>query len=141
MIGIIILILLAAILVAVFVVRVYEIRRGGTPAVVRKLPAQRDQGWHHGVLRYRDEAVAFYRLSSLMPGSNRTFSRQGVDVIARRRPDRAELDLMDDATIIVELHDGPEAYEVALDRSGLTAFLSWLESRPSGRSQRRRPRS
>ena len=44
-------------------------------------------------------------------------------------------------TVVLELldatADAPRGYELALDRGALTAFLSWVESRPSPRSRRR----
>jgi hypothetical protein len=48
---------------------------------------------------------------------------------------------MTEEIVVLELRDaGPErgrAYEIALDRGALTAFTSWLESRPSPRARRR----
>jgi hypothetical protein len=48
---------------------------------------------------------------------------------------------MTDQIVVLELRDtSPErrqGYEVALDRGALTAFQSWLESRPSPRARRR----
>jgi hypothetical protein len=44
---------------------------------------------------------------------------------------------MTDEIVILELRDADRGYEVALDRGALTAFTSWLESRPSPRARRR----
>ena len=48
---------------------------------------------------------------------------------------------MTEEIAILELRDvSPErgrGYEVALDRGALTAFTSWVESRPSPRARRR----
>ena len=51
---------------------------------------------------------------------------------------------MTDEIVILELRDSAtdksdrrRGYELALDRGALTAFLSWLESRPSPRARRR----
>lgn len=48
---------------------------------------------------------------------------------------------MTDDYVVIELNDATampqRGYEVALDRNSLTAFLSWLESRPSPRARRR----
>jgi hypothetical protein len=48
---------------------------------------------------------------------------------------------MTDEIQILELRDTTpdrrRSYEMALDRGALTAFLSWLESRPSPRARRR----
>ncbi len=40
--------------------------------------------------------------------------------------------------VILELRDSGHGYEVALDRGALTAFTSWVESRPPSRRTRRR---
>lgn len=49
-----------------------------------------------------------------------------------------EFDIMTDEIVVVELCDSTQdrrvGYEIALDRGALTAFLSWLESRPSPRA-------
>jgi hypothetical protein len=66
-------------------------------------------------------------------------SRQGIEVGERRTPRNDEFDIMSDEIAILELTDQGQGYEIALDRGALTAFMSWLESRPSGRSRRGRP--
>ena len=47
---------------------------------------------------------------------------------------------MIDDVVVLELQDvtgnPARGYEMALDRGALTAFLSWLESRPSPRARR-----
>ena len=86
---------------------------------------------------------AFYRLSSLRWWPDRRLSRRGLEIISRRAPRGDEFDIMTDEIVVLELRDtSPErrrGYEVALDRGALTAFLSWLESRPSPRARRRTP--
>jgi hypothetical protein len=68
-------------------------------------------------------------------------SRRGLEIVNRRGPRGDEYDIMTDAIVILEVRDNmPErrrGYEIALDRGALTAFLSWLESRPSPRARRR----
>jgi hypothetical protein len=48
---------------------------------------------------------------------------------------------MTDEIVVLELRDTTQdtrsGYELALDKGALTAFLSWLESRPSPRARRR----
>ena len=52
-----------------------------------------------------------------------------------------EFDIMTDQIVVLELRDTTQerrqGYELALDQGALTAFLSWLESRPSPRARRR----
>ncbi|MFD4184170.1 DUF2550 domain-containing protein, partial [Rhodococcus sp. NPDC058514] len=86
-----------------------------------------------------EEDLVFYKLSSLRPGPDSRISRQGIEVGDRRAPRDTEFDIMTDEIVILSVQDGDHGYEVALDSGALTAFLSWVESRPSGRSMRGRP--
>lgn len=122
--------------------RLWKLRQvGGTAAILRDVPAVAGHGWRHGVMRYRGGEAGFYRLSSLRWWPDRRLSRRGVEVVSRRAPRGDEVDIMTDEIVVLELQDtGPErgrGYEVALDRGALTAFTSWLESRPSPRARRR----
>ncbi|UXA16715.1 DUF2550 domain-containing protein [Mycobacterium sp. SMC-4] len=131
-----------AVLVAVLGYRLWKLRQfGGTAAILRDIPAVGGQGWRHGVMRYRGGEAGFYRLSSLRWWPDRTLSRRGLEIVSRRSPRGDEFDIMTDEIVILELRDiSPErgrGYEIALDRGALTAFTSWLESRPSPRTRRR----
>ncbi len=122
--------------------RLWKLRQvGGTAAILRDVPAVGGQGWRHGVMRYRGGEAGFYRLSSLRWWPDRRLSRRGLEVVSRRAPRGDEFDIMTEQIMILELRDaGPErgrGYEIALDRGALTAFTSWLESRPSPRARRR----
>ena len=126
-----------ALLVVALGYRLWNLRQGGTAAILRDLPAVGGHGWRHGVIRYRGEEAEFYRLSSLRWWPDRRLSRRGLDIIARRAPRGDEFDIMTDEIAILELRDPDRRFEVALDRGALTAFTSWLESRPSHRARRR----
>lgn len=122
--------------------RLWKLRQvGGTAAILRDFPAVAGHGWRHGVMRYRGGEAGFYRLSSLRWWPDRTLTRRGLEVVSRRAPRGDEFDIMTDEIVVLELRDtGPErgrGYEIALDRGALTAFTSWLESRPSPRARRR----
>lgn len=120
--------------------RLWKLGQGGTPAILRDLPAVGGHGWRHGVIRYRGDEARFYRLSSLRLWPDRRLSRRGLEVLSRRAPRGDEFDIMTDEICVLELQDatGSQArgYELALDRGALTAFLSWVESRPSPRARR-----
>ncbi len=139
MVVLIILVVLLAVFVAAFVYRLTVLRRGGTAAILRVTPAPGGSGWRHGVVRYGESSLVFFKLSSLRPGPDSRLSRQGIEVGSRRGPVGNEYDIMTDEIVILEISDGDDTYEIALDRGALTAFLSWVESRPSGRSMRGRP--
>lgn len=121
--------------------RLSKMRQGGTAALLRDTPTVGGHGWRHGVIRYRGDEAMFYRLSSLRPWPDRRLTRRGLDITGRRAPRGDEFDLMTDQIVVIELSDSSgdqqRGYEMALDRGALTAFLSWVESRPSPRSRRR----
>lgn len=135
----VILVVLLAAIVAAFLYRLTILRQGGTAAIMRVTPSSGGSGWRHGVIRYGDNTVVFFKLSSLRPGPDHKLSRQGIEVGERRKPRENEFDIMSDEIAVLELTDAGRHFEIALDRGARTAFMSWLESRPSGRSQRGRP--
>jgi len=134
LIGVLLLVVLALIL------RLWNLGHGGTAAILRDIPAVGGHGWRHGVIRYRGDEAQFYRLSSARLWPDRRLGRPGLEVISRRAPRGDEFDIMTEETAVLELHDSTgsqdRGYEVALNRGALTAFLSWVESRPSPRTHR-----
>ena len=126
-------------LVLALAYRLLKLRQGGTAAILRDIPAVAGHGWRHGVIRYRGGEAVFYQLSSLRWWPDRRLSRRGVEIVSRRSARGDEFDIMTDETAVLELTDTDQQYEIALDRGALTAFMSWLESRPSGRSRRGKP--
>jgi hypothetical protein len=121
--------------------RLWKLRQGGTAAIMRDIPAVGGHGWRHGVIRYRGSHAVFYRLSSVRPWPDRQLNRRGAEVVSRRAPRGDEFDIMTEEIIVLELRDTTQdrraGYEIALDRGALTAFQSWLESRPSPRARGR----
>jgi hypothetical protein len=121
--------------------RLWKLRQGGTAAILRDSPAVGGHGWRHGVIRYRGGEAVFFRLSSVRWWPDRRLSRRGIEIVSRRSPRGDEFDIMTDEIVVLELRDTTpdrrRSYEIALDRGALTAFLSWLESRPSPRARRR----
>ncbi|MGB3332684.1 DUF2550 domain-containing protein [Mycobacterium sp. SMC-14] len=140
MIGMVVLVVVLLSAVVALSYRLWKLRQGGTAAIMRDLPAVGGHGWRHGVVRYRGGEAAFYRLSSVRLWPDRRLSRRGVDVVARRAPRGDEFDIMTDEIVVLELCDVSQdhraGFEIALDRGARTAFLSWLEARPSPRARR-----
>lgn len=120
--------------------RLWKLRQGGTAAILRDMPAVGGHGWRHGVVRYRGGEARFYRLSSVRLWPDRRLSRRGLEVVSRRPPHGDESDIMTEEIVVFELRDTTQerhaGYELALDRGARTAFLSWVESRPSPRARR-----
>jgi len=111
------------------------LRRGGTEVVLRELPAEPGRGWRHGVLRYREVELLFFRVASLRAGHDRKIPRRTLVVLGRRPPDVTELGVVPPGSTVLRFAvDGAES-EMALSGGALTAFLSWVESSPPGRSR------
>ncbi|BDH56377.1 DUF2550 domain-containing protein [Tsukamurella sp. PLM1] len=122
---------------AVIVLRLYSLRVAGVPIILRYLPAAPEQGWRHGTLRYDDHELRYYRLSSVRLGPSWTLPRAETEIVGRRRPAGTELDVIDPDMTVVHVSTPDGDTELAFAREGLTAFQSWLESRPSPRRERR----
>src|SRR6201991_5235967 len=111
--------LVAALGVAVLALsyRLWKLRRGGTAAIMRDMPAVRGHGWRHGVIRYRGGEAAFYRLSSLRLWPDRRLSRRGAEIVTRRAPRGDEFDIMTSENVVLELRDSTQdrrsGYEIA----------------------------
>src|SRR5262245_6774222 len=141
MVGMVVLVVVLGVAVLALSYRLWKLRQGGTAGIMRDIPAVGGHGWRHGVIRYREGEAGFYRLSSLRLWPDRRLSRRGLEIVSRRGPRGDEYDIMTDEIVVLELRDTTtdrrRGYEMALDRGALTAFLSWLESRPSPRARRR----
>ncbi|WP_156890434.1 DUF2550 domain-containing protein [Gordonia shandongensis] len=132
----------ALVITAGVVYRLSEIRRAGTPMLLRAVPADTDEGWRHGSVHYGDDALNYYRLRSLRPGPSVTLSRRRIEIVGRRTPVDTELEIMDGDFTVIEVAVGRSErsahYELGMSPEVSTAFLSWIEAR-SLRRVRRRP--
>ncbi|MDJ0027138.1 DUF2550 domain-containing protein [Gordonia alkanivorans] len=151
-----VLLAVAVIVCVLLAVRLAQLRRVGTPILLRTIPAEVDHGWRHGTVHYSDDSLRYYRLASLRPGPNVTFARQGIEIAGRRRPEGTETEILDGMVILQVQTTGKthtigkgsdgagsdgkvkDGYELAMGPGAVTAFQSWLESRQSARSQRRK---
>ncbi|KXP04114.1 DUF2550 domain-containing protein [Tsukamurella pseudospumae] len=134
--GVTVVVLVLVLVGAVVVLRLYSLRVAGVPIILRYLPAQDEHGWRHGTLRYDDHELRYYRLSSVRLGPSWTLPRSETEIVGRRAPHGTELDVIDPDMVIVHAVTPDGETELAFARDGLTAFQSWLESRPSPRRQR-----
>jgi len=135
-----VLLAIAIVVCVLLAIRVSQLRKAGTPVLLRPIPAAVDEGWRHGTVHYSDNSLRYYRLASLRPGPTVTLERQGVEISGRRRPEGTETEILDGLDILQvrTVGRGDDEYELAMGPGAVTAFQSWLESRQSDRSQRRR---
>ncbi len=135
--GVVLLVVVAVIVVSLAGFRVMRLRSRGTAVLLRNLPAHDDRGWRHGIVRYDDHSLIYYRLSSLRTGPSEIFPRQAIETRGRREPRGTEVEVIDAMTILEIDADG-SVFEMAMASGAVTAFQSWVESRPPIRSERRR---
>ncbi|GAA0936837.1 DUF2550 domain-containing protein [Virgisporangium aurantiacum] len=135
--GIGVLIVLLA-LAALFFRRAAITRGGGTIDVSLRLTTLvAGRGWSHGLARFKGDELRWYRVFSFSPRPRRILSRRDVSVQGRRQPDDAERFTMPADWVVIRCADRRSSVEIAMARSTLTGFLSWIEAAPPGSSSRR----
>ncbi|RAV34306.1 DUF2550 domain-containing protein [Corynebacterium heidelbergense] len=116
--------------------RFFTLRSGSYPVLVRRLPANDGRHWRHGVLVYSETVARLYKLRSLRPESDVVLTRYGTTIVGRRELTDRERQFMEPNVHIVHVRLRSQEYEIAVDRQGDTALVSWLESAPSERRVR-----
>ncbi|MFD5867355.1 DUF2550 domain-containing protein [Corynebacterium sp. NPDC060344] len=120
--------------------RFTKLRSKGTPVIIRPIPAEDGAAWRHGVMKYSDGTALVYKLRSLRPGADLSFPRNDVEILSRREPTTVEAGFFDDGLHVVGFAvAGQGEWELAVDDSGDTALVAWVESSPSARQTRALP--
>jgi hypothetical protein len=122
-------------LVVLVVAVVFLLRRrfllSGLGAVTMWLRPAGSPRWSVGVAWYGGDALLWYRALSLSVRPQQRLCRAEFRVEAQRPAGRDDLALPDDVLVLeCVTAEGPR--ELAMDRSTVTGFLSWLESAPPG---------
>lgn len=140
-IGIGVLVLLAVV-VALFVRRALVVRLGGTIKLNLRLSTLVDgRGWSPGFARFTGDELRWYRLFSLAIRPRRVLARRGLAVESRRAPTGPERLALPPDWVILRCTSHHAPVEIAMRRSTVTGFLSWIEAGPPGAvSPRRVPR-
>ena len=111
--------------------RLAELRRSGTPLLLRPVPAAEDHGWHHGSAHYGDDTLVYHRLVTFWRGPAVRLIRSAITVVGATGPRGTEQEILD-GLVIVELGPGADAaggaYELGMTPDAFTAFQAWLES-------------
>ncbi|HEY3009970.1 MAG TPA: DUF2550 domain-containing protein [Micromonosporaceae bacterium] len=125
--------LLLAVLVALFARRALVARRGGTIKLNFRLSTMIDgRGWSPGFARFTGEELRWYRLFSLAIRPRRVLSRRGLAVESRRAPSGPERLALPPDWVILRCTSHHAPVEIAMTRSTVTGFLSWIEAAPPG---------
>jgi Protein of unknown function (DUF2550) len=130
-IGIGFLILLA--FVAVLFIRRALMARAGTIKLNLRVSTMLDgRGWSPGFGRFAGDELRFYRMFSLAIRPKRRISRHGLVVERRRKPEGQELMSMPADWVILRCLSHHAPVEIAMAKSTVTGFMSWLEAAPPG---------
>jgi hypothetical protein len=124
---------LLAILVSLFARRAWVARAGGTIKLNLRLTTMvRGRGWSPGFARFDGDNLRWYRMFSLAIRPRRVLSRQGLVVQSRRDPSGPERLALPHDWVILRCTAHRSPVEIAMARSTVTGFLSWLEAAPPG---------
>ena len=126
-----VLVLLAVLVVGLAVA--FLLRRrfllSGLGAVTVWLRRVESPRWSVGVAWYSGDVLLWYRGLSLSVRPQERLCRAELVVQSRRDPNRDDLALPSDVVVLeCATSEGPR--ELAMDRSTVTGFLSWVESAP-----------
>ncbi|MER5333219.1 DUF2550 domain-containing protein [Micromonospora sp. NPDC002717] len=131
-IGIGVAVILGALLI-LFVRRAVVTRSGGIIRLgVRTSTMLDGRGWSPGFGRFVGDELRWYRVFSLAIRPTRVLSRKGLAVERRRLPEGQERLSMPADWVILRCTSNHAPVEIAMARSTVTGFLSWLEAAPPG---------
>lgn len=131
-IGIGVLVLLAAVVV-LFARRAMVTRYGGIIRLNVRVTTMLDgRGWSPGFGRFVKDELRWYRLFSFAIRPKRVLCREDLTVERRRLPEGQESLSMPADWVILRCTSHHAPVEIAMARSTVTGFLSWLEAAPPG---------
>ncbi|MBM0276338.1 DUF2550 domain-containing protein [Micromonospora tarensis] len=130
--GIGVVVILGALLI-LFVRRALVTRSGGIIRLsVRVTTVLDGRGWSPGFGRFAGDELRWYRMFSFAIRPKRVLSRKGLAVERRRLPEGQERLSMPADWVILRCTSHHAPVEIAMARSTVTGFLSWLEAAPPG---------
>ncbi|MCW3841789.1 DUF2550 domain-containing protein [Micromonospora yasonensis] len=131
-IGIGVAVVLAALLI-LFFRRALFTRTGGIIRLSVRVSTILDgRGWSPGFGRFVGDELRWYRMFSFALRPKRVLSRKGLAVERRRLPEGQERLSMPTDWVILRCTSHHAPVEIAMARSTVTGFLSWLEAAPPG---------
>ena len=130
--GIGVVVILGALLI-LFVRRALVTRSGGIIRLSVRVSTMLDgRGWSPGFGRFAGDELRWYRMFSFAIRPKRVLSRKGLAVERRRLPEGQERFSMPADWVILRCTSRHAPVEIAMARSTVTGFLSWLEAAPPG---------
>ncbi|MFI7303560.1 DUF2550 domain-containing protein [Micromonospora aurantiaca] len=120
-------------LLILFIRRALFTRSGGIIRLSVRVNTILDgRGWSPGFGRFVGDELRWYRMFSFALRPKRVLSRKGLAVERRRLPEGQERMSMPVEWVILRCTSHHAPIEIAMARSTVTGFLSWLEAAPPG---------
>ncbi|MEU7755303.1 DUF2550 domain-containing protein [Micromonospora sp. NPDC049101] len=120
-------------LLTLFVRRALVTRSGGIIRLSVRVTTMLDgRGWSPGFGRFAGDELRWYRMFSFAIRPKRVLSRKDLAVERRRLPEGQERLSMPADWVILRCTSHHAPVEIAMARSTVTGFLSWLEAAPPG---------
>lgn len=120
--------------VALIVRRRLLSRNGGTFEVSYRVRpgAPGGGGWLLGMGRYAGDSLEWFRIFSLSPRPKRVWDRHALAYVRQREPEGVEQLSLYPGHVVISCDTQDGQVELALGRSSLMGFQSWLEAAPPG---------
>ncbi|MDM4720518.1 DUF2550 domain-containing protein [Micromonospora sp. WMMA1363] len=120
-------------LLFLFVRRALVARSGGIIRLSVRTSTMLDgRGWAPGFGRFVGDELRWYRMFSFALRPRRVLSRKSLAVERRRLPEGQERLAMPVDWVVLRCTSHHAPVEIAMARSTVTGFLSWLEAAPPG---------
>jgi hypothetical protein len=109
-------------------------RHGGTVEVSFRVSTMiPGRGWSPGIARFSGDEMRWYRVFSFSFRPSRTLTRRSLAVDRRRPPEPAERLVLPEDWVVLRCVTPKQApVEIAMARTALTGFMSWIEAAPPG---------
>ena len=125
--------ILLALVAVLFARRALVVRAGGTIRLHLRVSTILDgRGWSPGFARFAGGELRWYRMFSLAIRPKRVLTRWDLVVDRRRLPEGQERLALPADWVILRCISHHAPVEIAMAKSTVTGFLSWLEAAPPG---------
>jgi hypothetical protein len=131
--------LLALMLLALGVIVAVVVRRallsrglGSFDCSLRHETIRHRSHWTHGVARYRDDRLDWFRVFGVRLRPAESLARRRLMILDCRQPERTEASLVLPGWVVVRCGYGPVIVELAMSEGAYNGLAAWLESAPPG---------
>ncbi|MDQ1290072.1 MAG: hypothetical protein QG622_3638 [Actinomycetota bacterium] len=131
--------LLAVVALSLLVILALVVRRavlsrslGAFDCSLRAETIRESGQWRHGLARYGEEQLDWFRVFGVRPVPAESLSRRKLEIIDHRPPEPVETNEVLPEWVVVRCAYGPVIVELAMSEIAFTGLAAWLESAPPG---------